>query len=353
MVKHVCHRCDKVFKQKCHLIDHLNKKNLCEKIENDEKEKIHDLLMIENNEKTKIDYNDCNNNLTTEKIKKLLDECICAYCEKKFSRRDIVIRHMNESCKKVKKIESEKDNIMKRLLEKIDKLEEKIDKVNEENKNLKTIITNNTQSITNNEYENNIENNSQNNYFDNSQHIVLVGYTKEDFDKIGNEDFIKILKRGFQAPIELTKSIHFNPQFPEYHNIFIPKMNEKHGMFFDGKNWRLIHKDELAEDIYERKRSHIIENWETFADHLTEPQKKALKRWLSSKDDKDAEILKEDIKRVLYENRKLPMEKKKEIEYYEKINKQKKLKNITSLYDNKNIKKPISKKYISKNSDED
>lgn len=323
MSKHVCLRCEKSFKQKCHLLDHLNKKNKCREI--DEKTNIY-----------------CSGNLTTEKIKKLLDECICAYCEKKFTRRDVVIRHMNESCKKVKKIESEKDNIMKKLLEKIDKLEEKIDKVNEENKNLKTIINNNnTQSIINSvEYENN--------YYDNSQHIVLVGYTKEDFDKIEDGDFLKILKRGFQAPIELTKSIHFNPQFPEYHNIFIPKMNEKHAMFFDGKNWRLIHKDELAEDIYERKRAHIIENWETFADQLTETQKKALKRWLSSKDDKDAELLKDDIKRVLYENRKLPMEKKKEIETFKKFgkfgkfNKQKNLKNISSQYDD-NVKKLLDK----------
>ena len=33
MVKHICHRCERNFKQKGHLIDHLNKKNRCEKKE--------------------------------------------------------------------------------------------------------------------------------------------------------------------------------------------------------------------------------------------------------------------------------------------------------------------------------
>jgi hypothetical protein len=120
-------------------------------------------------------------------------------------------------------------------------------------------------------------------------------------------------------------------------------MNEKHALCYDGFEWKVVDKDELAENIYENKRSHIIEKCEDFSDQLTETQQKALNRWFKSKDDKDDKLLKEDIKRILYEKRHLAMDAKKKSE--------KKNKGIQSLY-NDDIKKIERKKYIPKKDDE-
>ncbi len=123
----------------------------------------------------------------------------------------------------------------------------------------------------------------------------------------------------------------------------LAQMNEKHALCYDGFEWKVVDKDELAENIYENKRSHIIEKCEDFSDQLTETQQKALNRWFKSKDDKDDKLLKEDIKRILYEKRHLAMDAKKKSE--------KKNKGIQSLY-NDDIKKIERKKYIPKKDDE-
>jgi hypothetical protein len=47
---------------------------------------------------------------------------------------------------------------------------------------------------------------------------------------------------------------------------------------------------------------------------LTKPKKKALKRWLGSDDDKDVKILKDDIKKVLYDESDLAIKTRKKIE---------------------------------------
>jgi chaperonin cofactor prefoldin len=257
------------------------------------------------------------NDLIQEKLKNLT----CAYCEKKFTRKDAVMRHMDNYCTEIKNIQNEKDKYMQKILEQLEllqkkseTLEKKSETLEKQNESLKKEVeemkSKNNTSINNiantNNSHNNINNGNINNGFvDNSQNIILVGYKKEDLSKIDVKKFIKILKRGFQAPIELTQAIHFDPHLPEYHNIYIPKWNEKIALCYDGTIWKAVDKNELAVDIYENKRAYIIEKWEDFADQLTDTQKNALKRWLNSKDNKDVEVLKEDIKRVLYNGRHL------------------------------------------------
>jgi hypothetical protein len=140
----------------------------------------------------------------------------------------------------------------------------------------------------------------------------LVGYKNEYFENIDKSEILAIMKRGFQAPVELTRKIHFNPKFPEYHNIYIPKINEKYGMVFMNDDWRLIDKNELIDDIYENKRDFIVQNYDKFSGQLNEYKKKSLNRWLNADDD-DISVIntKNDIKRLLYDNRHMAMEKKR------------------------------------------
>jgi len=156
-------------------------------------------------------------------------------------------------------------------------------------------------------------NSNNNNTINTQQNITLVGYKEEDLNKIDKSEILTIMKRGFQAPVELTRTIHFNPKYPEFHNIFIPKINEKYGMVFTNGKWRLIDKNDLVDDIYENKREFIIQNFDNFINQLDEFKKKSLKRWLNTDENDDESIIntKEDIKRLLYDNRHLAMNKKR------------------------------------------
>ena len=148
----------------------------------------------------------------------------------------------------------------------------------------------------------------------------MVDYNKEDLSKIDKKEILAIMKRGFQAPVELTRTIHCNPKYPEFHNVFIPKINEKNGMIHIKDKWNLIDKNELSDDIYHRKRDYIIQNLEYYIDQLDEFKIKSLKRWLNTVDDDDEAIIntKKDIKNVLYENRALAMNQKKLLEKQKK-----------------------------------
>jgi hypothetical protein len=270
---------------------------------------------------------------TTNNILNNNNEYKCIYCNKLFIRKDSIKRHIKKSCPKAKEYESKKEEHFQKLMDEIlflkkqnESLHNNIAKIQHEhsNNNSNNDINNNINSNSNNDINNNniINANNTNNTFNNIdkfQNIVLVGYNKEDLGKINVQDFIKSLRRGFQAPIELTKAVHFNPLLPEFHNIYIPKFNEKNALCYDGTEWKIVDKDELADDIYENKKAHIIDKWEDFADQLTETQIKALNRWFNTHNDDDNKKLKNDIKKVLYEKRYLPIETKKSIDKKNKI----------------------------------
>jgi hypothetical protein len=71
---------------------------------------------------------------------------------------------------------------------------------------------------------------------------------------------LKILQTGFNSTVKLTEALHFNPNFPEYHNIYIPNMKDKYAMMHDGEKWSLVTKDDLISKIYEDKKNYIEEN---------------------------------------------------------------------------------------------
>jgi hypothetical protein len=340
MKKFACHKCEREFSQKNHLENHLNKKNPCDKF---------------------IKQPEYNNQINAKILQEYLEECKCVYCGKKFTQKNSVLYHMKNNCKKIKEIENEKHKIFLKLKQeeeqqiklkeeennKIKKLEEEIfrlkntlenkeKKLENQEKNLekkfeeklKKEISKIKKSITkvsNNNSHNNIANSNNtnsNNNIDNSikdsnvqQNIFLANYTGSGMPPIPNEEILPLLKRGFQTSVELTKKIHFNPKYPEFHNVYIPRINETYGMIYVDNNWKITDRDELVNDIYENKRAYVIENLDTFINQLDENKKKSLKRWLDKNDDDEAVInTKEDIKRVLFDNRHMAMARKKELE---------------------------------------
>jgi hypothetical protein len=71
---------------------------------------------------------------------------------------------------------------------------------------------------------------------------------------------LKILQTGYNSTVKLTEAVHFNPNFPEYHNVYISNMKDKYAMMHDGTQWTLITKEDLISKIYEDKKSYIEEN---------------------------------------------------------------------------------------------
>ena len=245
----------------------------------------------------------------------------CHMCNKGFTTSTSMYRHMRTACKVKKEEERNKNVIYERLV----KLEEDNKKLNDTNEQLnKKVVANektNTQlkievdslkknhkdvtTVTSN------SNNKNTHIGNNVANIILVGYGKEDISRLDKNEVIKVLQSGFNAPIKLTETLHFNPKYPEYHNVYISNIKDKYAMTYDGTNWKLTIKEELINKMYDDKKNYIEENLDDFIDSLTLSRKNALKRWLDMNDNNEKiSRIKDDMKLLLYNNRSMVEPKK-------------------------------------------
>lgn len=232
----------------------------------------------------------------------------CSLCNNGFSSKNSMYRHMKHSCEAKKEEDQKKEDIYERLK----RLEEQNKRIMEENDALKKKVTKISKADgtvvynTHNEYTNsNVNNGTINN-------IYLVGYGKEDMDKIDRIDLLKVFRTGFNSPLSLTETMHFNPKYPEFHNVYIPSMKDKYAMIYDGSEWTMVTKEYLIDKIYDDKRDYIEENLEDFLNSLTNSQQKALQRWMKTEENHPyIAKIKDDIKLLMYNKRKIPIDNKK------------------------------------------
>ena len=88
-------------------------------------------------------------------------------------------------------------------------------------------------------------------------------------------------------------------------------MKNQYAMIYDGHDWTLVMKDYLIDKLYDDKREYIEENLDEFINSLSDSQLSALYRWLNAADGHSyIKNIKNDIKLLLYNKRKLPMNNK-------------------------------------------
>ena len=235
----------------------------------------------------------------------------CKYCNRKFTTRSSMYRHVNHICKVKQDEDIKRVEIFERLIileeknKQLEKSNKEIDKLKRDNIQLKKVVDKLKKGTTIKNTINNTTTHINNGTINN---IILVGYGKEDLKKLNKDDLLKILQNGYNSTIKLTEAVHFNPKYPEYHNVYISNIKDKYAMMFDGKNWTLTIKEDLINKIYEDKKNYIEENLDDFLDSLSTTRKRALERWLDTDDDDDRiKEIKEQIKLLLYNNRNLPM----------------------------------------------
>lgn len=343
---HVCPNCNKEFQRKGHLSKHLNKKFKCKKLHTQINNVCYNPILNAPNPHT-ISYNNPifptqshtqptyshtqnihhlptlhyplippyivepehnkniinpnpnlnpNINISNPNIKKSFQ---CSHCLKTLSDSNSLRRHIKQYCK-VKKSSEES------LIEKNKQLEEQVKRLEEENKNMKHITINNT-------HINNIN-------------ITLVDHGKEDLSKIANFLLLIASKRGLNAVPELVDHIHFNPNYPEFHNIYIPSIKDKHIMVYN-KNWEIKNTADVVSDIYEERKNFIIDNKDVFYDLLDEGQKRSYNRWVKYDSDRTTDEAKQfiletfdKIKLLLFNKRNIPLNTKKQLDMIDKNN---------------------------------
>jgi len=176
----------------------------------------------------------------------------CKYCKKLFTTSNSMYRHTKHSCK-----------IKKQLL---------------------------------------IENKQQDNK------IKLVKYGEEDMILLNDQIILDILKKGNDSILDLIEKLHFNPKYPEYHNIYITNMRDNYAYKYNGDEWKLTIKEDLIDCIYNDKIDYIRENINRYTHLLTDKQITNLNNLIN--DDigiKKIKKIKEHIKLLLYNSKSMPV----------------------------------------------
>jgi Zinc finger, C2H2 type len=224
----------------------------------------------------------------------------CKYCDKRFTVKNSMYRHMRETCK-----EKNKGN---EIYDRLRKLEQENAALKSDVKKLKSTKLS---SIVNNNTINgdlNINTGTVNN-------ITIVAYGKEDMHQIDREDIIKALKTGFNSTKRLTEVVHFNSKYPNYSNIKRSNFNMKNKlMYHNGNDWVTTTDPHMIDDLYNRKRDFIEEYIYDNSNELSRADMTRLQRWLDVKDD-DCRIanIKDDLRELLFNKKEISENNEKQL----------------------------------------
>ena len=229
----------------------------------------------------------------------------CKYCDQKFAHSSSMYRHI-KTCKMNDDKSDDTDDLDKHeILKKFSEMEERMKMLEKENMKLKLETGNTINNGTVNNYNGDI------NTINNNITVNVVPFGKEDLSKISKSDLLKVFRSGFNSALQLTETTHFNPKYPEYHNVYISNMKNKYAMTFDGNDWALVMKDDLIDRMYTKKRDYIEDNMDEFLNSLMPSQINALHRWLNVDDDHQyVQKVKTEMKLMLYNKRKMALDPK-------------------------------------------
>ena len=246
MVVYECFRCGYIGKQKCHLVQHLNRKNICNHtLENVSIEYIKNYYNFNNTlnmtqKQPKITQNEPkltnfeqpkktqnnpfltqNNPFSTQNNPKYYK---CDFCSKLFNRKWHLSRHLN-SCK----IKQESELVILNKDEEIKKMKLEIEELKKNKGN--TNITNNTVNNT----------------------ININNYGDENLNHLKSKDFANLLNGIYGAVPKLIEKIHFDPEHPENQNIKYTNKKMPYLSVLKNNKWQLVNKKQELLDLIDNK----------------------------------------------------------------------------------------------------
>ena len=309
MVLYECFRCGYNTKLKGNLKHHLNRKNICEAIDDDveidEIKKYYDFNIIKNipqnttflPQNTTILPQNTTNTLpqnttilpqnTTkmaEKYHKIPQNTTkifqCKYCNKILSRYDSLNRHI-KTCKGKKETET----LVISQNEEINKMKSEINEL----KNLKI------------QTQNNITNTNSNNITNNNT-ININNYGDENLKHLRSKDFANLLNGIYGAVPRLIKQIHFDPKHPENQNIKYTNKKLPYLKVMKNDKWQLVNKKHELLDLIDNKCYMLKEKYYTILEknkyNITNTHRDKIEEFMNKYNEEDKKMMLDLIERT-------------------------------------------------------
>ena len=306
MVQYTCIKCSRIFNHKGKYEKHLTRKNSCE----------HKIIKVEQ---------------SLVKVEQLLQEPVdsldsnqCCSCYKSFANKSSRIRHENTSkCFYKKIIEDEKikeqkldepldiHDELKEIKEKNRKLEEKLAELE---LMLKKGINPIVAQTTNNTNMNNNNNILTHTNSHNVQNIVVNMYGKENLTHITDPKLIYIMDRGFMSVSAYILLKYFSDKMPENSNVYSSDIKSKYIMVYDGKRWNIKDKADVIEHMYSVNCEELQDKFYEFkeADRIPMKVMERFAKFINAyEEDHIKKEIKEDIKKILFNEREKSLKNKR------------------------------------------
>ena len=139
--------------------------------------------------------------------------------------------------------------------------------------------------------------------------MFILPYEQTDVSHLTDRDYQRAFNRAAMCVPQILEKVHFDPERPKNHNVFISSMNNKYIKLHNGERWNLRDREETIEDLF-ADAEYLLENkLETWQDEKDPKSKRAAKKFEIYLKVKETATLykkiKQELKLLLFNNRKL------------------------------------------------
>ena len=211
-------------------------------------------------------------------------EFACKYCEREFKYSQSMYRHIKYTCTK------NKDEDLQELVRLMNlQLQQKDKQIDVQSKQIEKLVC---KLEINGSFNTTINN------------IQLLAYNDSDISHLTEKDYSNCIKQVNFCVKKLIEKIHFNPLKPENMNIYISNLKDKYLMLYENGNWTIKNKNVL-ERVYEDKEM-MLEDWLDEEQHKYPELKEKFLRYINNKEHDDTlNMIKEEIKLMIYNKTKI------------------------------------------------
>ena len=307
MVAYTCDRCGFAETRRHHFIRHLRRKYPCRPklqdvpIEDILRKHLNYKIRVESpawmefikkmnpNESKRIQMNPNESSLHSPPKSTKPKKYRCAGCKKKFTTNSNMRKHEKKCPKKTQLDELEDLDHQVALKERETRL------VKTQNKSHPVVIG--TQNNNNTQINNNTVN------------VNILPYENTDVSHLTDRDYQRAFNRAAMCVPQILEKVHFDPEQPQNHNVYISSMNNKYIKLHNGKRWNLRDREETLEDLFadaEYMLENKLETWQEEEDPKSERATKKFEIYLKVKETETLyNKIKQELKLLLFNNRSL------------------------------------------------
>ena len=213
----------------------------------------------------------------------------CAGCKKHFSKNCHMRRH-EKKCPK------------KQHLDRLEVLDQQAEVQEHETRLVKTQNKSHPVVIG-------TQNNNNNTQINNNINVNILPYENTDVSHLTDRDYQRAFNRAAMCVPQILEKVHFDPEQPQNHNVYISSMNNKYIKLHNGKRWNLRDREETLEDLFadaEYMLENKLETWQEEEDPKSERATKKFEIYLKVKETETLyNKIKQELKLLLFNNRSL------------------------------------------------